>query len=162
MGRSVAPTAVLESLERLAEAAGPARASDARLVRRAIREALPAEAATMSYSAPEAADRLNVTLPTVHVWLRAGVLQAATDSRPKRLRLERDGVDVVARKVRELRRHAPRTRKLRDVVEWLEYQKYADRLGGPRRLSDRRDVPVSERLAKIWGRRRERAASKRR
>jgi len=160
MGRGVAPTAVLESLERLAEAAGPTRASDARLVRRAIREALPAEAATTSYSAPEAADRLDVTLPTVHVWLKAGVLRTAPDSRPKRLRLDRDRVDMVARKVRELRRHAPRTRKLRDVVEWLEYQKYADRLGGPRRLSDRRDIPVRERLAKIWGRGRERAALK--
>lgn len=162
MRRGVAPTAVLESLERLAEAAGPARATDARRVRRAIQEVLPTEAGAASYSAPEAAGRLDVTLPTVHVWLKAGVLRAAPGSRPKRLRLDREHVDVVARKVRELRRRAPRTRKLRDVLEWLEYQKYADRLSGPRRLSDRRDIPVRERLAKIWGRRRERPVVKRR
>lgn len=39
---------------------------------------------------------------------------------------------------------------------------YADRLNGPRRISDMRDMPVRERLAEIWRTRRKRATVKRR
>lgn len=149
MARAVGRTAVLESLERVAHAAGRRYASDVRVLTRAVHEALPAYDQSASYSAPEAAEILKVTLPTVHAWLRAGVLAKSPDSRRSRLRLARERADVVARRLRELRRRAPRTRKLRDVLEWLETQEYGDRLRGPRRPAEPTGVPWRQTLKQL-------------
>lgn len=159
MGRGApATTTLLASLDRLAEAAGPARASDARRVRRAIQAALPSDEAPPSCSAPQAAEILEVALPTVHVWLKAGVLQATPDSQPTRIRLDQERVDHVARKLRALRRRAPRTRKLRDIVEWLETERLGDRLRGPRRTSQSTGAPWGESVVTIWDTRPRRGA----
>jgi len=141
---------VLESLERIANAAGREYATDVRVLRRAVREAVPVYDAPASYSAPEAAETLKVTLPTIHAWLRAGVLTKSPDSRRSRLRLDRERTDAVARRLRDLRRRAPRTRKLRDVLEWLETQEYGDRLRGPRRPDHISGVPYRQTLKEIW------------
>jgi hypothetical protein len=148
--RLVSRTRVLESLERVANAAGRDYATDVRVLRRAVREAVPVYDAPASYSAPEAAENLNVTLPTIHAWLRAGVLTKSPDSRRSRIRLDRERIDVVARRLRDLRRRAPRTRKLRDVLEWLESQEYGDRIRGPRRPGQTSGVPYRETLREIW------------
>lgn len=153
MGRGApAGTAVLESLARLAGAAGPDRARDVRVLRRALVDALPDELPTNSYRATEAAEILDVSLPTVHAWLKTGVLRQSSDSRPARVRLDRDRVDVVAAKLRDLRRRAPRTRKLRDVAEWLETERYRERLRGARVPSETADLPWRDALHRIWGR----------
>jgi hypothetical protein len=148
---------VLESLDRLASAAGREYASDIRVLRRAVREAAPAYDAAVSYSTPEAAGTLKVTLPTVHAWLRAGVLTPSPDSRKARVRLDRGRTDEVARRLTELRRRAPRTRKLRDVLEWLESHQYGDRLRGPRRPQRATGVPWRQSLKEAWGPTRSRA-----
>lgn len=151
MSRAVGRGAVLESLERVANAAGREYATDVRVLRRAVQEAVPAYDEPGSYSAPDAAENLKVTLPTIHAWLRAGVLIKSPDSRRSRLRLDRERIDVVARRLKELRRRAPRTRKLRDVLEWLESQDYGDRLRGPRRPPKPTGVPWRQTLKESWG-----------
>lgn len=151
MPRAVGRTAVLASLERVANAAGREYLTDVRVLRRAVQEAMPAYDTPASYSAPEAAENLKVTLPTIHAWLRAGVLTMSPDSRRARLRLDRERIDAVARRLRELRRRAPRTRKLRDVLEWLETQDYGDRLRGPRRPQKPTGVPWRRTLKDAWG-----------
>lgn len=150
-------TEVFESLERVAGAVGRRYANDVRVLRRAVREAAPTYDAPVSYSTPEAAQNLGVTLPTIHTWVRAGVLIRAPDSRTSRVRLDRERVDEVAHRLRELRRRAPRTRKLRDVLEWLESQDYGDRLRGPRRPKKPTGVPWRESLTRAWGSTRSRA-----
>lgn len=150
MARAVGRTSVLESLERVANAAGRKYATDVRVLRRAVREAAPTYDEPTSYSAPEAAETLKVTLPTIHTWLRAGVLKKSPDSRRSRLRLDRDRIDTVARRLGELRRRAPRTRKLRDVLEWLETQEYGDRLRGPHRPVRATGVPWRQTLKEGW------------
>jgi hypothetical protein len=160
MAREVGRTAVLESLERVARAAGREYASDVRVLARAIHEAVPAHDEPVSYTAPEAAENLSVSLPTIHAWLRAGVLTKSADSRRSRLRLDRERIDAVARRLQELRRRAPRTRKLRDVLEWLETQEYGDRLRAPRRPKDATGVPWRQSLKGIWGPARSRARSR--
>lgn len=150
LARAVGRTAVFESLERIANAAGRKYAPDVRVLRRAVREAAPTYDEPASRSAPEAAENLKVTLPTIHAWLRAGVLTKSPDSRPSRLRLDRERIDAVARRLRELRRRAPRTRKLRDVLEWLETQEYGDRLQGPRRPVLATGVPWRQTLKETW------------
>ena len=157
MARPVGRTAALESLARIANAAGREYATDVRVLRRAVNEAVPMYDPPASYSAPEAAETLKVTLPTIHAWLSAGVLTKSTDSRRSRLRLDRERVDAVARRLRELRRRAPRTRKLRDVLEWLETQDYGDRLRAPRRPRHATGVPWRETLKETWGSMRSRA-----
>ncbi|HEY6203178.1 MAG TPA: hypothetical protein VI056_09045 [Candidatus Limnocylindria bacterium] len=151
MPRVVGRTAVLESLDRVANAAGRDYATDVRVLRRVVQEALPAYDAPGSYSAPEAAENLKVTLPTIHAWLRAGVLTTSADSRRSRLRLDRERIDAVARRLRDLRRRAPRTRKLRDVLEWLETQDYGDRLRRPRQPEKATGVPWRQALKQAWG-----------
>ena len=143
-------TAVLESLERVANAVGREYAIDVRVLRRAVQEAVPAYDEPTSYSAPEAAKNLKVTLPTVHAWLHAGVLTKSPDRRRSRLRLDRERIDTVARRLGELRRRAPRTRKLRDVLEWLETQEYGDRLRGPRRPAHTTGAPWRQTLKEAW------------
>jgi hypothetical protein len=150
LSQAVGRRRVLESLERVANAAGREYATDVRVVRRAVQEAVPTYDAPASYSAPDAAENLKVTLPTVHAWLRAGVLTKSPDSRRSRLRLDRERIDVVARRLQELRRRAPRTRKLRDVLEWLEAQDYGDRLRGPRRPQKPSGVPWRQTLKEAW------------
>lgn len=157
MAREVGRTALLESLERVARAAGREYASDVRVLARAIHEAVPAHDEPASYTAPEAAENLKVSLPTIHAWLRAGVLRRSADSRRSRLRLDRERIDAVARRLQELRRRAPRTRKLRDVLEWLETQGYGDRLRVPRRPMQATGVPWRQTLKEIWGPTRSRA-----
>jgi hypothetical protein len=152
--RGVGRTAVLESLERVANAAGREYVADVRVLRRAVREAVPAYDGPASYSAPEAAESLKVTLPTIHAWLRAGVLTKSPDSQRSRVRLERERTDAVARRLRDLRRRAPRTRKLRDVLEWLETQDYRDRLRGPRQPQKPTGVLWRKTLNEAWGPRR--------
>lgn len=147
MARAVSRTAVMESLERVATAAGRGYAADVRMVRRAVQEALPTYDAPSSSSAPDAAENLKVTLPTIHAWLRAGVLTRSSDSRPSRLRLDRRRIDAVAHRLQELRRLAPRTRKLRDVLEWLETREYGGRLRGPRRPKRATGAPWPQFLA---------------
>lgn len=154
MPRVVGRTAVLESLERVANAAGREYATDVRVLRRAVQEALPAYDGPASYSAPDAAEYLKVTLPTIHAWLRAGVLTKSQDSQRSRVRLDRERIDAVARRLRDLRRRAPRTRKLRDVLEWLETQDYGDRLRGPRRPQKPTGVAWRKTLNEAWGPRR--------
>jgi hypothetical protein len=151
LARAVGRTGALESLERLANAAGRKYATDVRVVRRAVQEAIPLYDETASYSAPEAAESLNVTLPTVHAWLRAGVLTKSPDSRRSRLRLDRERIETVARRLQDLRRRAPRTRKLRDVLEWLETQEYGGRLRGTRRTTNAAGVPWRQTLKEAWG-----------
>jgi hypothetical protein len=155
--RAVGRRAVLESLERVANAAGREYVADVRVVRRAVREAVPAYDGPASYSTLEAAENLKVTLPTIHAWLRAGVLTKSPDSQRSRVRLERERTDAVARRLRDLRRRAPRTRKLRDVLEWLETQDYRDRLRGPRRPQKPTGVPWRQTLKEAWGPTRTRA-----
>lgn len=150
MARAVGRPAILESLERVASAAGREYAADARVLRHALKETLPAYDEPESYSAPEAAENLKVTLPTVHAWLRAGVLTKSPDSRRSRVRLDRERIDAITRRLRELRRRAPRTRKLRDVLEWLETQEYGDRLRGPRRPKRPTGVPWRKTLNEVW------------
>ena len=157
MSRGVSRTAIAESLERVAHAAGREYAADVRVLRRAVQEAVATYDAPASYSAPEAAEHLKVTLPTVHAWLRAGVLTKSPDSRASRVRLDRARIDVVRRRLQDLRRRAPRTRKLRDVLEWLETQEYGDRLRGARRPEQPTGVPWRETLKEAWGPRRSRA-----
>lgn len=157
MARAGGQTAVLESLERVANAAGRKYATDVRVLRRAVHEAVLTYDEPTSYSAPEAAENLKVTLPTIHAWLRAGVLTKAPDSRQARLRLDRDRIDQVARRLNQLRRRAPRTRKLRDVLEWLETQEYGDRLRGPRRPTHPTGVSWRKTLKEAWGPTRSRA-----
>jgi len=157
MAREVGRTAVLESLERVARAAGRKYASDVRVLARAVHEVVPVYDQPASYSAPEAAENLKVTLPTIHAWLRAGVLSKSPDSRRSRLRLDRERIDAVAQRLQELRRRAPRTRKLRDVLEWLETQEYGDRLRRPRRPKRPTGVPWRETLDSVWGTARSRA-----
>jgi len=137
-------------LQRIANAAGRKYATDVRVLRRAVEEAVSIYDEPASYSAPEAAETLKVTLPTIHAWLRAGVLTKSPDSRRSRLRLDRERIDSVARRLRELRRTAPKTRKLRDVLEWLETQEYGDRLRGPRRPGHATGVPYRQTLKEIW------------
>ncbi len=144
----------MESLERVADVVGREYAAELRVLRRAVREAVSAYVEPSSYSAPEAAETLDVTLPTIHAWVEAGVLTTSTDSRRSRLRLIRKRVDAVADRLRDLRRRAPRTRKLRDVLEWLETQEYGDRLRGGRRSQTRTGEPWRETLRKVWGARR--------
>jgi hypothetical protein len=153
----VGRTAALESLERVAHAVGREYATDVRVLRRAVQEAVPAYDEPASYSAPEAAENLKVTLPTIHAWLRAGVLTKSPDSRRSRLRLDRERIDAVAQRLRDLRRRAPRTRKLRDVLEWLETQDYGDRLRGPRHPQKATGVPWRQTLKEAWGPTRTRA-----
>ena len=148
---------MLTSLERLANAAGREYATDVRVLRRAVQEAAPEYDEPTSYSAPQAAEHLKVTLPTIHAWLRAGVLAKAQDSRSSRVRLDRARIDAVARRLQDLRRRAPRTRKLRDVLEWLETREYGDRLRGPRRPEQPTGVPWRETLKEAWGPKRSRA-----
>ena len=150
MVRSAGRTMVLESLERVANAAGREYATDVRMLRRAVREAVPVYDAPASYSAPEAAQNLKVTLPTIHAWLRAGVLTKSPDSRRSRVRLDRERIDAVARRLRELRRQAPRTRKLRDVLEWLETHEYGVRLRGPRRPARATGALYRQTLKEVW------------
>jgi len=150
--RAVSRTAIVESLERVANAAGREYAADVRVLRRAVQEAVATYDAPASYSAPEAAAHLKVTLPTVHAWLRAGVLTKSPDSRESRIRLDRARIDVVRRRLQDLRRRAPRTRKLRDVLEWLETQEYGDRLRGPRRPKHPTEQPWRRTLKAAWGR----------
>lgn len=150
MGRgSPVGTAVIESLERLAGAVGPARARDIRVIRDALVDVLPDEPAA-SYAATEAAERLDVSLPTVHAWLKSEVLHQSSDSRPTRVRLDRDRVDAVATKLRELRRRAPKTRKLRDIAEWLEIDRHREALTGPHVPSKTADLPWKDALNRIW------------
>lgn len=151
MGRGApAGTVVLDSLKRLAEAAGPDRARDVRVVRRALIDVLPDELLVSSYGATAVAEILDVSLPTVHAWLKTGVLRQSSDSRPTRVRLDRDRVDAVAVKLRELRKRAPRTRKLRDIAEWLETERYKDKVSGPRVPSETADLPWRDALHQIW------------
>jgi hypothetical protein len=150
LARAVGRTGALESLERIANAVGRKYATDVRVLRRAVQEAVPAYDEPASYSAPEAAEALNVTLPTIHAWLRAGVLTKSPDSRRSRLRLDRVRIDTVARRLGELRRRAPRTRKLRDVLEWLETQEYRDRLRGPRLPAQATGVAWRQTLKEAW------------
>jgi hypothetical protein len=157
LARAVGRTAALESLERIANAAGREYATDVRVLRRAVQEAVPVYDEPASYSAPEAAETLKVTLPTIHAWLKAGVLTKSPDSRRSRLRLGRERIDTVARRLGELRRRAPRTRKLRDVLEWLETQEYGDRLRGPRRPGQPTGVPWRQTLKEAWAPTRSRA-----
>jgi len=157
MAREVGRTAVLESLERVARAAGRKYASDVRVLARAVHEAVPEYDQPASYSAPEAAENLKVSLPTIHAWLRAGVLTKSPESRRSRLRLDRQRIDSVARRLHELRHRAPKTRKLRDVLEWLETQEYGDRLRDPRRPKEPTGVPWRQTLKEIWGPTRSRA-----
>jgi len=154
--RAFGRTAVLTSLERLASAAGRKCATDVRVLRRAVQEAEPEYEVSASYSAPEAARSLKVTLPTIHAWLRAGVLKKSPESRPSRVRLDRERIDVVGRRLRELRRRAPRTRKLRDVLEWLETQEYGDRLRGQRRPKHPTGQPWRRAIKAAWGKTRSR------
>jgi hypothetical protein len=157
LARAVGRPVALESLERIANAVGREYATDVRVVRRAVQEAVPTYDEPASYSAPEAAETLKVTLPTIHAWLHAGVLTKSPDSRRARLRLDRERIDTVARRLGELRREAPRTRKLRDVLEWLETQEYGVRLRGPRRPKNPTGVPWRQTLKETWRPQRSRA-----
>ncbi len=156
MPRALTRTSIVESLERVANAAGREYAADVNVLRRAVQEAVAVYDDPASYSAPEAAQHLQVTLPTIHAWLRAGVLAKSPDSRESRVRLDRARIDAVGQRLRELRRRAPKTRKLRDVLEWLETQDYGDRLRGPRRPERPTGQPWRQAVKAAWGKTRSR------
>jgi len=157
LSRALTRTSIVASLERVANAAGREYAADVNVLRRAVHEAIATYDEPASYSAPEAAEHLDVTLPTIHAWLRAGVLTRSPDSRESRVRLDRARIDMVGRRLRELRRQAPKTRKLRDVLEWLERQEYGDRLRGPRRPQRPTGQPWRQTLKEAWAPKRSRA-----
>jgi len=154
--RALSRTSIVASLERVANAAGREYAADVNVLRRAVQEAVATYDEPASYSAPEAAEQLKVTLPTIHAWLHAGVLTKSSDSREARVRLDRARIDAVGRRLRELRRRAPKTRKLRDVLEWLETQEYGDRLRGPRRPERPIGQPWRQAVKAAWGKTRSR------
>lgn len=121
------------SLEDIRRALGRRQRRQVELLRRfitSVGKRSPSDAAT-SYSARAAAAKLNVSLPTVHAWLRAGVLTEAPGSRPTRVRLDVERVDKLATGIAELRAKAPRFHLLRDVVAWMETQGLAQRLAQP-------------------------------
>lgn len=133
MGRGIRIEDAQGSLEDIQHALGRRRHRQVEVLRRFIASAARRTpvAALAGYGARSAAAKLGVSLPTVHAWLRAGVLTEAPGSRPTRVRLDAGRVDTLARRIAALRAEAPRTHLLRDVISWMETRGLERRLNQP-------------------------------
>ena len=122
MGRGIRVEDAERSLEEIQHALGRRQRRQIEVLRRfitSVKKHLPTDTLGW-YSARAAAAKLDVSLPTVHAWVRAGVFTEAPGSRPTRIRLDTERVDTLARGLAELRTKAPRMHLLRDVIAWME------------------------------------------
>ena len=133
MGRGIRVEEAERSLEEIQHVLGRRQRRQIEVLRRFITSAKkrsPKDALGW-YSARVAAAKLDVSLPTVHAWVRAGVLTEAPGSRPTRIRLDIERVDTLARRLAELRAKAPRMHFLGDVIAWMEARGLERRLSRP-------------------------------
>ncbi len=116
-----------------------------------------AERAAAGYTTTEARDRLDLSLPTVHAWVRAGLLPTINKPSEETL-IARKAADELAAAIQEIRKGGPRKHLLRDVAEWLETHRLVQanpelparaRRGGGRRVHWR------EAVRRTWGERKQ-------
>jgi hypothetical protein len=133
MGRGIGIEDAQGSLEDIRHALGRRRRRQVEVLSRFIASVArrTPQVAPAGYGARSAAAKLGVSLPTVHAWVRAGVLTEAPGSRPTRIRLDPERVDTLARGIAELRARAPRTHLLRDVISWMDTRGLEHRLNQP-------------------------------
>lgn len=133
MGRGIRVEDAQGSLEEIQHALGRRQRRQIEVLRRFIASVAKhtSKDTSVGYGARVAAAKLDVSLPTVHAWVRAGVLTEAPGSRSTRIRLDTERVDALARGIAELRAKAPRLHLLRDVVSWMETRGLERRLSQP-------------------------------
>lgn len=149
--------AAVVALGRLARVAPASARNDLEIVGARLGTSVArAERAAAGYTTTETRERLGVSLPTVHAWIRGGLLPTiATKDAGEEMLTVRGAVDELAEGLEQIRRSGPRKHLLRDVAAWLETRRLVEANPELRRRVRRGSgdrVRWRRAIARAWGR----------